>query len=260
MHTLRSERVGDAIAKKVTIIGDRVADEACTRMDVRRVGHEIRLVPSGLHRRPRALATAAGSSQRGRRAVSLTPGESPMRFSSDKCTRLHPSVKMQLGQYVASKTMSTVANGLFSLGAHRIDLRPEWRDLMMWAVLMGNQPLARLLWERTSEPTRAAIMASRACHRLKMARGEKYDDQLEQQADEYENWAIGVLDAVDERNEAKRLLEQVPSVQLNLGCEGGGWCGRRRLGARQAAQRRQQRQQRRRRLAARVYVAAQRPR
>lgn len=213
--------VGDAIAKKVTIIGDRVADEACTPYGRTPCG-----APSSRAERTPSQASrsrpAAGSSQRGRRAVSLTPGESPMRFSSDKCTRLHPSVKMQLGQYVASKTMSTVANGLFSLGAHRIDLRPEWRDLMMWAVLMGNQPLARLLWERTSEPTRAAIMASRACHRLKMARGEKYDDQLEQQADEYENWAIGVLDAVDERNEAKRLLEQVPSVQLNLGCEGGG--------------------------------------
>ena len=92
-------------------------------------------------------------------------------------------------------------------------LKPEWIDLMMWAVLMGCEPLARLMWEQTKEPTRAAIMASRMCRQMAASREiqDRYDTRLLEQADTYEKWAIDILDSIDNENEARELLERVPS-------------------------------------------------
>ena len=46
-------------------------------------------------------------------------------------------------------------------------LRANWTDLMMWGVLSGQHDLAEALWEKTSDPVRAALMASQLCRRLK---------------------------------------------------------------------------------------------
>ena len=86
-------------------------------------------------------------------------------------------------------------------------LPPNWMDLTMWAVLMGRQSLARLLWEMTSEPTRAAILATRVCQRLvDESRGERdrFDSELSSHAEDYEAWAIDILDSIPESEEAAR--------------------------------------------------------
>ena len=49
---------------------------------------------------------------------------------------------------------------------------PNWCDIMMWAVLVGEPELAQLLWAKTKEPMRAAIMASRAIGELQDRLGE----------------------------------------------------------------------------------------
>lgn len=45
-------------------------------------------------------------------------------------------------------------------------VRPNFTDLMMWAVLAGQHELASVLWEKTADPIRSALMASQLCHRL----------------------------------------------------------------------------------------------
>ena len=45
-------------------------------------------------------------------------------------------------------------------------MRANFTDLMMWAVLSGQHEMASFLWEKTSEPIRAAVMASQLCQRL----------------------------------------------------------------------------------------------
>ena len=159
---------------------------------------------------PGGISTSGSSTGR----YSGSVGSSPSAIKLPAGARLAPSVLHQLEGFMGSGAMSVrvVSNGLYSLGSHRIDLRPEWRDLMMWAVLMGCQPLARLLWEQTAEPTRTAVMASRVCHRLVASRvHDRFDEELGEQAEAFENLAIGILDSIGEPNEAKRLLEQVPS-------------------------------------------------
>jgi len=43
---------------------------------------------------------------------------------------------------------------------------PTFLDLMIWAVLVGERPLARVLWMKTNEPMRAALVAARLSRRL----------------------------------------------------------------------------------------------
>ena len=38
----------------------------------------------------------------------------------------------------------------------------NWTDLLLWAIIKGKHTLCRRLWEQTSEPLRAAIIASRS--------------------------------------------------------------------------------------------------
>jgi hypothetical protein len=45
-------------------------------------------------------------------------------------------------------------------------LVPSWTDLMMWAVLVGQEDLAWLLWKKTTMPMRSALMASRVMDRI----------------------------------------------------------------------------------------------
>ena len=45
-------------------------------------------------------------------------------------------------------------------------IEPSWMDILMWAVLTGEAPLVRTLWSRTSDPLRAAMMASQLYRKL----------------------------------------------------------------------------------------------
>ena len=81
------------------------------------------------------------------------------------------------------------------------------------AVVSGQFELARVFWERTTEPLRAALVASRVCRKL-AARDDGDSDDLLQQGDSFEQWAIGVLDQVSEPEVAVELLSTVSSRQI----------------------------------------------
>ncbi|KAL1515620.1 hypothetical protein AB1Y20_002239 [Prymnesium parvum] len=88
---------------------------------------------------------------------------------------------------------------------------PEWIDLMMWAVLNGRTVLARPLFEKTEEPLRAALMASRYCQRRALLESHPVEkDGWMEQAGTYEEWAMGVLDAVTDSSDAVQLLTMIP--------------------------------------------------
>ena len=96
------------------------------------------------------------------------------------------------------------------------DLVPTWLDLMMWAVLIGEDRLARLLWRKTDEPMRAAIMGARVANKIAAELGPdhlKYEE-LKKQAQQYEQWAIDVLDEIKEDDMAIALLTVVPKKHV----------------------------------------------
>ena len=80
-------------------------------------------------------------------------------------------------------------------------------------VLTGEDALVHPLWAKTRDPLRAALLASKCCQRLSGLPHLRSDEkQLKMLAVEYEDWAIGLLDAVDEPDAALPLLAMVPSV------------------------------------------------
>jgi len=82
---------------------------------------------------------------------------------------------------------------------------------MQWAVISGQHEMARMLWERSAEPLRAALMASQLCRMLSEDDSLRADhDELLEQSEAYESLAIRVLDAIRESSDAAPLLTLVP--------------------------------------------------
>ena len=75
-------------------------------------------------------------------------------------------------------------------------LNPTWFDLFIWAVCVGERKIARTLWREAEQPLRAAVIASRLARSLgnTLARPDARTSFLHD-ADVYERWATGVLDA-----------------------------------------------------------------
>ena len=92
-------------------------------------------------------------------------------------------------------------------------LVPSWIDLMHWALICGEDSLVAPLWAKTRDPLRAALIACKCCQRLSAMPHLRSDqDHLRQLATEYEDWAIGLLNACDEPEAALPLLAMIPCV------------------------------------------------
>ena len=92
-------------------------------------------------------------------------------------------------------------------------LVPSWTDLMMWAVFVGQEDLAWLLWKKTSMPMRSALMASRVMDRI--ANADPDDSVDTEQARRYERWAIETLSRVRDRKVAIDLLTFVQKKKVS---------------------------------------------
>jgi glutamate synthase domain-containing protein 2 len=92
-------------------------------------------------------------------------------------------------------------------------LVPSWADLMMWAVLVGQEDLAWLLWKKTTMPMRSALMASRVMDRI--ANADPDDSVDTEQARRYERWAIETLGRVRDRKAAMDLLTFVQKKKVS---------------------------------------------
>jgi hypothetical protein len=105
-------------------------------------------------------------------------------------------------------------------------LRPNWTDLMMWAVLSGQHDLAEALWEKTQDPIRAALMASQLCRRLSQNGALRADSaDLLNDAERYEDCALDVLDAIRDSSEAAPLLTLIPWKYVDRAGSGSGASG-----------------------------------
>ena len=90
-----------------------------------------------------------------------------------------------------------------------------WVDLMMWAVLAGHFELSRRLWLQSQYPLRAAIMARRVCLRLKSVLPSANGVALQTASDDFENWAVGMLDQIEKADEALDHLTLVTSRKVD---------------------------------------------
>ena len=89
-------------------------------------------------------------------------------------------------------------------------------DVFVWAVLIGNVPLARELWTHVENPLHCALIAADVFKT--MGRSDKVywgRQEIQSSAAELEAWAIGVMDLVDEQEIAHVILSQfVPAWRM----------------------------------------------
>ncbi|KAL8572120.1 hypothetical protein ACOMHN_052917 [Nucella lapillus] len=111
-------------------------------------------------------------------------------------------LKRLLGDYYDSGHISTARSGCEETTFKTS--KPPAQDLFLWAVLMNQNDMARLFWTKGSEPTAAALVASS----LLKAMMERTTDavvlqQLQENADKFENLAIGVINKCYSHHEQK---------------------------------------------------------
>ena len=88
---------------------------------------------------------------------------------------------------------------------------PNFTDLLLWSVLLGNFELARALRRRCHNPLRAAVMARRLCLKLKDMCGTAVEKELRDAADDFEDWGVGVLDQITRSEDAVDMLTCTPT-------------------------------------------------
>ena len=94
-------------------------------------------------------------------------------------------------------------------------LHPIWDDLMLWAVLTRETSMVKPLWARSREPMRLALSASHFCQRLAaLPHLRSEHETLRQQAVTFEDWAISLLDAIDDSEAAVPLLTMIPCIEV----------------------------------------------
>ena len=94
-------------------------------------------------------------------------------------------------------------------------LQPGWDDLMLWAVLTRETSMVKPLWARSKEPIRLALSACQFCQRLSaLPHLRSEHDALRKQATIFEDWAISVLDAIDDSEAAMPLLTMIPCIDV----------------------------------------------
>jgi hypothetical protein len=119
-----------------------------------------------------------------------------------------------LGFFVLEETVGLCGYRMHLRARSRVGgtlVTPNFTDLMMWAVLLGHLDLSRVLWLRSPEPLRAAVMASRLCLKLKETNGASSATELQQASDTYEDWAVGLLDQIAHSEDAVDLLTYMPT-------------------------------------------------
>ena len=96
-------------------------------------------------------------------------------------------------------------------------LQPTWDDLMLWAILTKESACIKPLWARSREPVRTALMACQLCQRLSALPHLRSDmNALREQANQFEDWALAMLDAVDDSEGALPLLTMLPCVEAGI--------------------------------------------
>ena len=100
-------------------------------------------------------------------------------------------------------------------------LTPTWTDLFLWAVIIGEHTLARVIFlsqrRLLTEPMRSALLAAKFCRHYARCHNGIYSDDMMAQANDYESWAVGLLDHVVKDAEAHALLTMVPSRRYHIG-------------------------------------------
>jgi len=92
-------------------------------------------------------------------------------------------------------------------------VQPTWTELMFWAVMVDDAPLARVFWARTHEPIRAALLAAQLYHSLANLPQLRSDEaKMLELAIEFERLSIGVLDTIADSFEAVPLITVCPTV------------------------------------------------
>ena len=163
----------------------------------------------------RRTSDASSGASRGESSGSAAPEESTQRRHAGAQSGRGFQILRDLEGVVGYGTYLSAREALLPSG-----LRPEWLDLMMWAVLVGEPEIARHLWTKVTQPLRAALLATRVCRMLVAGMRDSgattfaEEQSLEADAMMYESWATGLLDEIDEKGAAAALLTSVPSVTL----------------------------------------------
>ena len=86
-----------------------------------------------------------------------------------------------------------------------------WEDLFLWSVFAeADELLMKVLWQKTRYPLRMALLASQAALRLAQdPRLRSKRASLESRAALFENWALGILESIDDKDEVCATKQDV---------------------------------------------------
>ena len=149
---------------------------------------------------PSTVASAASAAPA---PAEVKVDDSP-RVSGEKAERQRPN---DFGLYALENLVEL--SGYKAHVRSRIQLGMDdvsWMDLMMWSVLSGHFDLSRIIWLQSNEPLRAAVIARRLCLKLRSISGLAVRDELDKASNDFEDWAVGVLDEVEHSKEALDML------------------------------------------------------
>mmetsp|Transcript_55217 Transcript_55217/g.109651 ORF Transcript_55217/g.109651 Transcript_55217/m.109651 type:complete len:641 (-) Transcript_55217:752-2674(-) len=92
-------------------------------------------------------------------------------------------------------------------------------DIFLWAIMMGADELAYILWQRCDKPAHAALLGSVLCKQVAAQTLQVYAKlSMSERASRLEAWAVGILDfCCDDKMAAEIVsLHLVPGKQYHL--------------------------------------------
>lgn len=96
-------------------------------------------------------------------------------------------------------------------------------DIMCWAILVGALDLAHRIWQRTSSPLRAGLIAESMCANILAQRSTREQDLLDAKK-RFSHDTLGVLDNLASQEEARKLLTSHAGDFATLGKIGSQEC------------------------------------
>ena len=96
-------------------------------------------------------------------------------------------------------------------------------DLMCWAIAVGSLDLARLMWQRTKSPLRAGLLVQAMCTSIQNTRHVR-EEELEEAKKRFSEETVGVLDHLNDQEEARKLLTGRHGEFSTLGTRGSATC------------------------------------
>ena len=99
----------------------------------------------------------------------------------------------------------------------------RYLDLMIWSIVVGALEEARLMWQKTSSPLRAGLIAQAMCQQIKHQKHMREKD-LDDATRKFSDDLVGVLDHLPDDEEARKMLTAKHDAFATIGRRNSKMC------------------------------------